>query len=209
MKTKTLQDGLTPWTRAGSRGIVIQLSEIAGTLGLTQAGSKRTVVRGGATGRGPPNRRSVGRSGMPCIRMGFLGVRTPPPACRLGHGRSRSVMDCLKMWPRVSTSMAGGRWCSRPRRPPRARAGNRSRRVPYKVRADLARHLGQLKVLHIARNDECGPVGPSRLPPAARPRNRSGPRPAPESRFMGRACEPGNPPADHSCAALGAAPARS
>src|ERR1039458_1460447 len=30
MKTKTLQDGLTPWTRAGSRGIVIQLSEIAG-----------------------------------------------------------------------------------------------------------------------------------------------------------------------------------
>jgi hypothetical protein len=30
MKTKTLQDGLTPWTRAGSIGIVIQLSEIAG-----------------------------------------------------------------------------------------------------------------------------------------------------------------------------------
>jgi hypothetical protein len=29
MKKKTLQDGLTPWTRAGSRGIVIQLSEIA------------------------------------------------------------------------------------------------------------------------------------------------------------------------------------
>jgi hypothetical protein len=65
--------------------------------------------------------------------------------------------------------------------------------------------MGLLEVLHIARNDERCPVGPSGCRFSATSKTTL----ASISTFMGRVCEPGNPPADHSYAAIGAEPARS